>query len=117
MKKTILMAAAIAGMLLSAVPALAADRTLMLPVAGALADNDAKGRLGDSVRFYFGNQPTPKVLATLDSEKTSQKTSAFGKTDEKACNWVFLSAMLRLQKHAQDVGANAMPVRSWLAWP
>ena len=108
MKKPILIAAAFAGMLLSAVPALAADRTVMLPVAAALADNDARSRLGDSVRFYFGDQRTPKVLKKLDSEKTSQKTNAFGKSDEKACNWVFLSAMLSLQKRAQSVGANAV---------
>lgn len=108
MKKPMLIAAAFAGMLLSAVPALAADRTVMLPVAGALADNDAKSRLGDSVRFYFGNQPTPKVLNKLDGGKTSQKTNAFGKSDEKACNWVFLSAMLNLQKRAQEAGANAV---------
>ncbi|MDB5768569.1 MAG: excinuclease ATPase subunit [Collimonas fungivorans] len=108
MKKPILIVAAFAGMLLSAVPALAADRTVMLPVAGALADNDAKNRLGDSVRFYFGNQPTPKVLNKLDGGKTSQKTNAFGKSDEKACNWVFLSAMLNLQKRAQEAGANAV---------
>ncbi|WP_041742379.1 excinuclease ATPase subunit [Collimonas fungivorans] len=108
MKKLILIAAVSAGMLLSAVSAQAADRTLMLPVAGALAVNDAQGRLGDSVRFYFGDQRTPKVLEKFGGEKTSQRTNAFGKSDEKACNWVFLSAMLHLQQRAQDLGANAV---------
>jgi uncharacterized protein YbjQ (UPF0145 family) len=108
MKKLILMAAASAGMLLSAVPVQAADRTVMLPVAGALMDSDAKNRLGESVRFYFGDQQTPMVLKKFGGEKTSQRTTAVGKSDEKACNWVFLSAMLHLQQRAQDLGANAV---------
>ena len=32
----------------------------------------------------------------------------FGKSDEKACNWAFLSAMVALQKRAQQLGANAV---------
>ncbi|NKI72498.1 excinuclease ATPase subunit [Collimonas pratensis] len=108
MKNLILMVAAAAGMLSSAAPVLAADRVVMLPLAAAMADNDAKTRLGEGVRFYFGSQPTPAVQEKLGSDKTSQKTNAFGKSDEKACNWAFLSAMLSLQKRAQNLGANAV---------
>ncbi|MEO6920849.1 MAG: excinuclease ATPase subunit [Collimonas sp.] len=108
MKNLMLMMAAAAGILLTALPAQAVDRIVMLPVGAAMADNDAQSRLGDSVHFYFGNQPAPAVLEKLGSNKTSQKTNAFGKSDEKACNWAFLSAMLSLQKHAQSIGANAV---------
>lgn len=89
-------------------PASAADRKLMLPIAGAMASNDAQGRLGDNVKFYFGDQPTPKVTQKITSDRTSQKTNSFGKTPETACNWAFLSAMLALKKKAEEVGANAV---------
>ncbi|MFJ2987937.1 excinuclease ATPase subunit [Collimonas sp. NPDC087041] len=108
MKRKILLAAVVAVALINTLPAQAADRKVMLPLAAAMADNDAQSRLGDSVKFYFGNQPTPPVLSKLGVDKTSQKTNAFGKSDEKACHWVFLSAMLRLQKRAIDLGANAV---------
>jgi uncharacterized protein YbjQ (UPF0145 family) len=94
--------------LLSAVPVLARDTKLLMPIEGAMADNNARGRLGDSVKFYFGNQATPKVLERLVTDQTSQKTNSFGKTPERSCNWVFLSAMLQLQKRAHAVGANAV---------
>jgi uncharacterized protein YbjQ (UPF0145 family) len=91
-----------------AVPAHASDNKVMMPIAGAMADNNAQGRLGDTVKFYFGNQPTPKVLQKLGSDTTSQKTNAFAKTNAKACNWVFLSDMLALEKRAKELGANAV---------
>jgi uncharacterized protein YbjQ (UPF0145 family) len=90
------------------VTAHASDNKVMIPIAGAMADNNAQGRLGDDIKFYFGNQPTPKVLQKLGSETTSQKTNAFGKSAEKACNWVFLSDMLALEKRAREMGANAV---------
>lgn len=89
-------------------PAAARDDKHLLPIEAALAANDAQNRLGDSVKFYFKGQPTPAVLSKIDSDQTSQKTNAFNKTTEQACNWVFLSAMLQLQKHAHQVGANAV---------
>ena len=104
MKKMLVIAALMA----ASFSASAADTMLKLPIAGALAANDAQSRLGDSVKFYFADQPTPKVITKITSDKTSQRTNGFGKSSEKACNWVFLSAMLALQKRAQEVGANAV---------
>lgn len=106
MKKAISTIAVLGAVL--AVPAHASDTKVMLPIAAAMADNNAQGRLGDSVKFYFGNSPTPTVLQKLGSDTTSQKTNAFAKTDEKACNWVFLSDMLSLAKRAKELGANAV---------
>lgn len=106
MSKTGLMAALLIAV--AALPAQARDTKLMLPIAAAMADNDAQNRLGDSVKFYFGDQPTPKVVERLVTDQTSQKTNSVGKTPERACNWAFLSAMLQLQKRAHSVGANAV---------
>lgn len=87
----------------------ASDNKVLLPIAEAMATADAQAKLsGGAVKFYFGNQPTPKVLKKLGSDTTSQKTNAFGKSKEKACNWVFLSDMLSLQKRALEMGANAV---------
>ena len=107
MKKMISVAALLA-VSLTSFSASAADTMLKFPIAGAMAANDAQARLGDSVKFYFADQPTPKVLTKITSDKTSLRTNGFGKSAEKACNWVFLSAMLALQKRAHDVGANAV---------
>jgi uncharacterized protein YbjQ (UPF0145 family) len=84
------------------------DRTVMLPLAAAMGANDAQAKLGNTVKFYFGDQQVAGTFKTLDSAKTSQKTNAFAKSDATACNWVFLSAMLQLQKHAQQVGADVV---------
>lgn len=105
--KKILSAVMIFGAI-SAAPAHAEDNKVMMPIDAAMADNNAQGRLGTTVKFYFGNQPTPRILQKLGSDTTSQKTNAFGKSNSKACNWVFLSDMLALQKRAQELGANAV---------
>ena len=107
MKKMISIAVLLA-VSLTSFSASAADTMLKLPIAGAMAANDAQARLGDSIKFYFADQPTPPVLTKITSDKTSLRTNGFGKSAEKACNWVFLSAMLQLQKRAQEVGANAV---------
>ncbi|HEX8611805.1 MAG TPA: excinuclease ATPase subunit [Telluria sp.] len=106
--KKILSTMAVLAVIGSALPAHAADKKIMLPFAGAMEDNGAKERLGDSIQFYFGAQKTPKVLEKRGSDQTSQKTNAFGKTDQAVCHWAFLSAMLALQKRAQEVGADAV---------
>jgi len=107
MKKMIPVAVMAVAALASA-SASAANDMLKFPIAGAMAANDAQARLGDSVKFYFAGQPTPRVESKIITDKTSQRTNGFGKSAEKACNYVFLSAMLQLQKRAQDVGADAV---------
>ncbi|SDF41829.1 MULTISPECIES: excinuclease ATPase subunit [unclassified Duganella] len=98
----------VAALLAASFSASAADTMIKFPIAGAMSVNDAEKRLDEGVKFYFAGQPTPKVLTKVTSDKTSQRTNSFGKSAEKACNWVFLSAMLALQKRAQEVGANAV---------
>ncbi len=107
MKKMILTMAALAA-IGGAIPAQAADKKVMVKIDDAMNDNDAKNRLGDSVQFYFGKQAHPRVLEKRGSDKTSQKTNAFAKSDQKVCHWAFLSAMLQLQKRANELGANAV---------
>lgn len=108
MKKLILTLASTAAIAVAASPAHARDTKHLLPIAAAMAANDAQNRLGDSIKYYFGDQKTPAIVERLGSDKTSQKTNSFGKSAETSCNWAFLSAMLRLQARAQELGANAV---------
>jgi len=108
MKKAFLTVFALAAVATAAMPAHARDTKHLMPIAAAMSANDAQNRLGDSVKFYFGDQKTPAIVDRLGSDKTSQKTNSFGKSPETSCNWAFLSAMLRLQARAQELGANAV---------
>lgn len=67
----------------------------------------ADGTLDGSVKFYLkGNKSGGRVL-----EKeivTNQKTNGFGKSAEKACDWVLRSALIQLDKAAKARGANAV---------
>lgn len=93
---------------LTAQTAHASDKKVLLPISAALETAAAKEKLDPSIKLFFGKQATPKVLKKLGTDTTSQKTNAFGKSDDKACNWVFLSDMLSLQKRARELGANAV---------
>jgi uncharacterized protein YbjQ (UPF0145 family) len=89
-------------------PAFARDTKHLLPIAIAMETKDAQEKLDGSVKFYFGDQLPPQVLTNLGSDVSNRKTNAFGKSDEKSCNWAFLSAMVALQTRAQQLGANAV---------
>ena len=86
----------------------AADDKVLLPISTVMEMPEAKEKLDGSVQFFFGNQKHPTALKTITSGKTSKKTNAFGKSEEEACNWAFLSAMIALSNKAKSVGADAV---------
>ncbi|HSE86495.1 MAG TPA: excinuclease ATPase subunit [Candidatus Binatia bacterium] len=86
----------------------ARDTKHILPIAAAMATKDAKEKLDGSVKFFFGKQEYPKVITKLGTDVSNRKTNSFGKSDETACNWAFLSAMIALEKRAKQLGANAV---------
>lgn len=104
MKKTILLGLA----LCVAASASARDTTHMFSIQEALDANDARSRLGDEVKFYFGDQSHPAVERSISEVTANRKTNAFGKSDLNACQWVFLSSMLALRDAAVQRGANAV---------
>jgi len=106
MKKLILAGAVLAAMF--SVSAHASNEKMMFPIAGGLSESEAQSKLDPSMKFYFGDQATPKVISKLGSDRTSQKTNAFAKSSDKVCNHAFLSALLSLQKRAQELGASAV---------
>lgn len=88
-------------------PGLARDDIGEYPVSGVLATEKAKSKLG-SIKFYFGDQKPGKVKKRYGVFSTNKKTSAFGKSDQEACEHVFLSAMIQLKQRAESLGGNAV---------
>jgi hypothetical protein len=80
----------------------------LLPINVAMNSAAGTEKLDNSVKFFFGDQAHPKILKDFGTYYVNRKTNAFGKSDDKACNWVFLSAMRELQARAKKLGANAV---------
>lgn len=78
-------------------------------IKSVLDSEQGKAKLGNEVRFYFGQQkPKGKIVKRYLTVSTNQKTNAFNKSDEEACQWVFLSAMIKLRDRAIREGGNAI---------
>lgn len=106
MKKLLILASVLVTVFAS--PAYSRDTVHMLSLEEAMNTPDAKTKLDGSVEFYFSGQDHPAVGDSLFEAVTNKKTNAFGKSDEEACKWVFLSAMIALQERAKQDGANAV---------
>ncbi|MBN9683532.1 MULTISPECIES: excinuclease ATPase subunit [unclassified Corallococcus] len=103
MKKALLLLA-----LTAASPALARDTVTKVKLADVMALPEAKEKLDGSVKFFLDGAKTPKVLKTLGSDTTNKKTNGVGKSDDYACKWAALSALIALQEGAKKNGANAV---------
>jgi len=93
---------------LGAVNVEARDDHSMWSISEALNTEDAKQKLNKDIRFYFGDQSHPKIIKNFGEYMSNKKTNAFNKTDERACQWNFLSAMISFQERAQRMGGNAV---------
>lgn len=98
----------VATSLLFASDAMARDDRLMFSLGDALKAPAAVERIGKDVRLYFGKQRHPKVAKKLVTVTSNKKTNGFNKSDQAACEWAFLSAMLALQDRARREGGNAV---------
>lgn len=85
-----------------------ASSVLMLPIDSAMATPEAKGALDGSVKFYFGNSPHPAVIEKYGDFVTNEKTNDFAKSDVISCQRAFLSALIKFQRRAEQLGANAV---------
>ena len=94
--------------MLGAVNVEARDDRNMWSISEALNTEDAKQKLDQNIRFYFGDQSHPKITKNYGEYMSNKKTNAFNKTDERACQWNFLSAMITFQERAQRMGGNAV---------
>lgn len=94
--------------LMTATAAFARDTRVMIKFSEAMSTPDAKAKLGDDVKFYFGKQKHPEVEKELGEYVSNKKTNAVGKDDATACKWVFLSSAMHLQDRARKLGGNAI---------
>jgi uncharacterized protein YbjQ (UPF0145 family) len=102
-------ASAAALTLIFAAPVADARDTLHnFPLEQALAKANASGKLVPGIKLLFGKQSYPKPTAQLGEARTNKKTNFFGKSDQEACEWAFMSAMISLTEYAQRVGGNAV---------
>lgn len=93
---------------LMATPA-AADDALSTHEISAVTERADYAVQLEGVTFYFGNAPHPAVARMIEENaRTSLRTRKFGRSDEEACQWVMLSALLQLRNHALAVGGNAV---------
>ena len=77
------------------------------PIEPVLNSDDGKEKLA-GVTFYFGDQAHPKVVQEFGEWTTSKKTNAFNKSDQEACDWAFLTALIAMQQRALREGGNAV---------
>lgn len=94
--------------IMGAINAEARDEHTMYSIQEAMGTEDAKAKLDGSVGFYFGDQKHPAIEKRFGEFMSNKKTNAFNKTDERACQWAFLSAMVSFQDRAIREGGNAV---------
>ncbi|HEX3675554.1 MAG TPA: hypothetical protein VHU87_14885 [Rhizomicrobium sp.] len=107
MRKTVLTAMALATLAFAGA-AVARNVAQTLSVPDALATPAAHEKLDGSIKFYFGNSAHPAVLTTFDTYSAKANTNHANKDDFVACTWVLLTDLMDFQRHAHDVGANAV---------
>ncbi len=98
----------LSALLFATSPSFAGNDVVMLPIANAINMPEAQQKLGDSIKFYFGTQPATRITQTFGKFVANPKTNAFAKTEGRACERAFLSALLSFQERAASVGANAV---------
>ena len=86
----------------------ARDDVQSFSVEEVLNSADGKAKLGDAIKYAFGTTSLGTVAKNFGEFRTNKKTNAFGKSDEKACKWAFLSAMISLRDRAVTEGGNAV---------
>jgi hypothetical protein len=89
-------------------PVQARDDKYVLPIDAAVQSTAPRANPDGSVKFFFNKQETPQILARLGSAITHQRSRTHRSVDVKACQAAFLYALVALQKHATQLGANAV---------
>ena len=94
--------------LLASAGSIARDDRNRYSIEDAMNTASAKEKLNKGYTFAFGSQSHGKVSARHGEYMSNKKTNAFNKSDEEACQWAFLSAMLSFQDRITAEGGNAV---------
>ncbi len=106
--KTILLAVSTVLLLVAGGSLQARDDRNLFSLDDALKNDDAMSKLNPDIGLYFGKKSHPAIVKNFGEVMTNKKTNAFNKTDKRACEWAFLSAMISLQDRAVREGGNAI---------
>lgn len=82
----------------------ARDTRLLLPINQAMQSKEAEQVIDPNIKVQFAGGGKGAVVRA--GVVTSRKTNSFGKTDESACQWAFLSGIKQLQQKAHQLGAS-----------
>ena len=93
---------------LAASPAHARNVKLILPIAPALEATGVEDKPTGAVKFFFGSQKPPNIVANLGSYMASPRSDAMARSDEAACNRALLWTLVAMEKRARQAGANAV---------
>lgn len=85
----------------------AANRQVWVPLKDVVQLGLDGGQLDGSVTFHMKGS-SPEVSKKMDTDQSNKKTNAFNKTDEFACQWSILSALVSFQNSAKQRGADAV---------
>jgi uncharacterized protein YbjQ (UPF0145 family) len=86
----------------------ARDDKFILPIAAALEMSDPEEKPEGTVKFFFGGDNAPAAVQRFRTYVADRRTGTYHKSDQKACNDAFMSALAALENRAQSVGANAV---------
>ena len=106
--KRILFATLILTVVVSALPVSARDTQHMYSYQELMNTEEAKMKLDQGIQFFFGDHSHPAVERKIGTWVANKKTNALNKSDDRACEWAFLSAMISLQKRAVREGGDAV---------
>ena len=89
-------------------PAFPRNIKLILSIATAMQASTGEDRPTGAVKFFFGDEKTPEIVAEFGTHAVTPRTGAMGMSDEKACYGAFQWTLVNLEKRAQRLGANAV---------
>jgi hypothetical protein len=86
----------------------AADKIVHFPFQNAIDAATKAGKLDGTVKFYFADNAPNGQVSVMNEVEINRKTNAFGKADQKTCDWALQSVLISLQDEAKKAGANAV---------
>ena len=98
----------LAAAFLMVLPLEAKDRKVMMPIDRAMQSPEFREKVGKKVQFHFGNPAKAPGGASFGYGTADLKTNILDKTDEQACQRVFLSCLIALRKTADSLRTDAV---------
>lgn len=80
------------------------ENSRLYHIQDAFSTYQAEKTINTDIPLFFGKYTSGEVLKR--DVKTLQRITIEGKSEEEICQWVFLSAIKRLQERAEQIGAS-----------